>query len=201
MTAEKKQRLVGVLIGVIIAVCLLAAASYGYMRGSGDGTATKSAMPDTQAQDANLAQLESSLQENPSDLNLRLEVANGYYDLGMAVRDSAPDDSNTYLRKAIGHYQDVLKGKKEVNILVDLATAAFYSGDDGVAEENFVEAIKLDPNFYPAHFNYGVYLFHAKQDYDGCLKEWKKALELQPTGPEAERLQKLISGLEQQAKP
>lgn len=201
MAAEKKQRLVGVLIGVIISACLLGAAAYGYMRGSGDRTASKSPIPDTQAQAENLAQLESSLQGNPSDFNLRLEVANGFYDLGMAVRDSVPDDSNTYLRKAMGHYQEVLKGKKEVNILVDLATAAFYSGDDGVAEENFVEAIKLDPNFYPAHFNYGVYLFHAKQDYDGCLKEWKTALELQPSGPEAERLQKLITGLEQQTKP
>lgn len=199
MATENKQRLLGVIIGVVISICLLGAAAYGYMRGAGGAPTTGPGGQEPKNQAANLAQLEGSLQGNPSDLNLRLEVANGYYDLGIAVRDSAPEDSNNYLRKAVGHYQEVLKGKKDVNILVDLATAAFYSGDDIVADENYHKAIELNPKFYPAHFNYGVFLFHAKQDYAGCLKEWKTALELQPTGPEAERLQKLITGLEQQS--
>jgi adenylate cyclase len=48
------------------------------------------------------------------------------------------------------------------------------------AEKNLKRAIKLDPNSYRAHADYGLLLIHSTPDKDGALREFRKAVDLNP---------------------
>ena len=44
--------------------------------------------------------------------------------------------------QAISYYENVLNTKKDINVLTDMATAAFYSGQNDLAEKSFKEAVQ-----------------------------------------------------------
>jgi tetratricopeptide (TPR) repeat protein len=145
-----------------------------------------------------LQAMEKQLSQNSNDINLRVELANQYYDLASGLRGSNQDESIILFNQAVSHYKEVLKSTTDINVLVDMATAAYYGKDNATAEETFKKAIQLDPKFYHARYNYGVFLFHAKGDMNGALQEWKTALTLNPSPQDTERLKNLISGLEEE---
>lgn len=216
MSLFDKQRVTAFVIGGLLIVGLLGAASYGYSYSKGGGTATNNTAlkggvttNNTGAQqgqsDAKLKEqknavdvLEKKLAGQPADVSTQLQLANAYYDLGVTALDAAPNDAPAYLDKAISNYQVVLQTKADPNVMVDMATAAFYGGKDDVAGEAFKKVVTVYPDFYQGHYNYGIYLFHVKQDYKDALAEWEHALQLKPTGPEADGLKKLISGVQNQ---
>lgn len=79
-------------------------------------------------------------------------------------------------------YQKILKTNQDPNIMVDMATSAFYSGDYDLAEKTFKEVIVIKPDSITALFNYGIFLSQAKQDWAGALNQWQKALPLAENG-------------------
>ncbi|MHB1404926.1 MAG: tetratricopeptide repeat protein [Desulfitobacteriaceae bacterium] len=211
MSLFNNQRVIAIVIGGLLIIGLLGAASYGYSyskRGAGaNDTGTQQGQSANQ-QGQNEAQLkeqknavdvmEKKLGAQPADVNTQLQLANAYYDLGVTALDAAPNDAPAYFEKAISNYQAVLQTKADPNVMVDMATAAFYGGKDDVAGEAFQKVVTVYPDFYQGHYNYGIYLFHVKQDYKDALAEWDRALQLKPTGPEADRLKQLISGVQKQ---
>lgn len=211
MSLFQNQRVTAIVMGGLLVVVLLGAASYGYSYSKGKSaanntgtqqgqTTAQSAQNDAQLKEQKKAvdQLEQKLGSQAADADTRLQLANAYYDIGVTALDAAPNDAPGYFEKAVSNYQEVLKTKKDPNIMVDMATAAFYGGKDEVADDAFKKATAAYPDFYQAHYNYGIYLFHVKQDYNDALAEWNKALQLKPTGPEADRLKQLISGVQSQ---
>ncbi|MHB1654010.1 MAG: tetratricopeptide repeat protein [Desulfitobacteriaceae bacterium] len=212
MSLFSKQRVTAFVIGGLLLVGLLGAASYGYSYSKGGAatknTGSKGGAATQQGQSANQQQLkeqknavdvlEKKLAAQPADVNTQLQLANAYYDLGGTALEAAPNDAPAYLDKAVSNYQAVLQTKADPNVMVDMATAAFYGGKDDVAGEAFKKVVTVYPDFYQGHYNYGIYLFHVKQDSKDALAEWDHALQLKPTGPEADRLKQLISGVQSQ---
>lgn len=201
MTVVTEHKFVPVIIGLFVILILIGAAVYSYPKGNSQSTVASN-NPTDQLQDRMkkeqnyLASLEKKVMEKPTDVEGRLRLARAYYESGMEFHDEFPDLAVQYFDKAVRNYQEVPKSKTEPDILVDMATAAFYGKKDDIAEKAFQDAVAHYPDYYQGHFNYGIFLYHVKQDYSGCLREWNTALKLKPTGPEAERLQKLIAGIQ-----
>ncbi|WP_434511997.1 tetratricopeptide repeat protein [Desulfitobacterium sp. AusDCA] len=145
---------------------------------------------------AAILEKENQLKENPGDANLRLELGNQYYDLASELQSSNPEEAVLDFNKAVTHYQEYLKTNNVLRVWVDLATAAYYGNDEATAENAFKKAIQIDSKDDQVHYKYGVFLFHSKKDYPGAVQEWKTALALNPSGQDAERIKRLISGLE-----
>lgn len=103
--------------------------------------------------------LNQQIRTNPNDIQLQQDLGNSYYDLGTAARTEAPNEAKSDYIQATVYYQNVLKTKQDINVLTDMATAAFYSGQNDLAEKSYQEAIKQNPNFQQALFNYGVYQY------------------------------------------
>ena len=200
---KRKHRFVAAVLAVLVAFSMVGSAILVYFEGG-------FAQPEIPAQTAldpakQLQALKDSTEAikeqakaNPADLTLQTELGNAYYDLGMAALDLAPGEAKDYLLQAVTVYQNVLKSKRDINILVDLATAAFNAGEQDLAARSFQQALAEKPDFYPALFNYGKFLFEAKQDYLGAIEQWQKALQLNPSQQDAEMLKTLIAAAQGQ---
>ncbi|AFM02473.1 tetratricopeptide repeat protein [Desulfitobacterium dehalogenans ATCC 51507] len=124
--------------------------------------------------------LKQALEANPQDTQIRLSLADTYYDWGMQTLSQDMSEENlgattSILQQAVAEYQEVLKTEKNVNILVDMATAAFYTSQNELADQTFQEALQEDPNFYNGLYNYGVFLY-SQGNYGKAIEQWEKAL-------------------------
>ena len=141
--------------------------------------------------------LKQALEANPQDTQTRLTLADTYYDWGMQTlsQDMAEENlatTTSILQQAVTEYQEVLKTEKNVNILVDMATAAFYTSQNELADQTFQEALQEDPNFYNGLYNYGVFLY-SQGDYGKAIEQWEKALALENISTDdKERLERNI---------
>lgn len=137
--------------------------------------------------------LNQQIRTNPNDIQLQQDLGNSYYDLGTAARTEAPNEAKSDYIQATVYYQNVLKTKQDINVLTDMATAAFYSGQNDLAEKSYQEAIKQNPNFQQALFNYGVYQYQIKKDNASAIRLWQSALDKDPNGPNAAEIKQLIA--------
>ncbi|WP_018211996.1 tetratricopeptide repeat protein [Desulfitobacterium hafniense] len=141
--------------------------------------------------------LKQALEANPQDTQTRLALADTYYDWGMQTlsQDMAEENlatTTSILQQAVTEYQEVLKTEKNANILVDMATAAFYTSQNELADQTFQEALQEDPNFYNGLYNYGVFLY-SQGDYGKAIEQWEKALALENISTDnKERLERNI---------
>ncbi|SHN69320.1 tetratricopeptide repeat protein [Desulfitobacterium chlororespirans] len=141
--------------------------------------------------------LKQALEANPQDTQTRLALADTYYDWGMQTlsQDMAEENlatTTSILQQAVTEYQEVLKTEKNASILVDMATAAFYTSQNELADQTFQEALQEDPNFYNGLYNYGVFLY-SQGDYGKAIEQWEKALALENTSTDnKERLERNI---------
>ena len=145
-----------------------------------------------------VAALEAAVAANPEDTAARLKLADAYFNLGLQEKATMPEQAVRHFRQAAGAYQEAVKRRDSVQATVNLAVAAFYGKDDDLAEQVFKAAVIKYPYTFDVHFNYGIFLYHAKQDYSASIEEWQRALELKPSGPQADQLHKLIAGLQTQ---
>lgn len=142
-------------------------------------------------------QLEQALKLDPDNEELHVNLGNLLYDLGIHYA-SAGDNvkANRYLKEATVPYLKALEIKPSlIGARVDLATAAYYSGQNDLAEEHFVKAIEQDPSFINGRINYGHFLLYAQGDKDGALEQWNKAMELEPDPTTRAKLETLISNV------
>ena len=141
--------------------------------------------------------LKQALEANPQDTQARLGLANAYYDLGMQtlsqdMSEEVLEASTSLLKQAVEEYKEVLKTEKNVNILVDMATAATYAQEYELAEEAFQEALQENPNFYNGLYNYGFHLY-VRNNFGGAIEQWEKALALENiTEDDKKRLERNI---------
>lgn len=132
--------------------------------------------------------LNQVIEANPQDSQTRLNLANTYYDwAAQTLAGEKPEEAAAIFRQAVAEYQEVLKSQKDINILVDMATAAYFGGQDDLAEQTFQEALAEDPNFFNGLFNYGIFLMYAKEDYGAAIAQWEKALKIENLPPESKQ--------------
>ncbi|WP_407312727.1 tetratricopeptide repeat protein [Desulfosporosinus sp. SB140] len=194
-SAKKTQNLKAIVIILLLISSIVGAGAYGYFRGNSSAatSSASSANSDYNSLKNRVTVLSQQVRSNPNDIQLQLDLGNSYYDLGTAARTAAPNEAkDDYIQSTI-YYQNVLKTKEDINVLTDMATAAFYSGQNDLAEKSFQKAINENPDFQQALFNYGVYLFQIKKDYTSAIRLWQTALDKDPNGPNADEIKQLIA--------
>ncbi|GAW93046.1 tetratricopeptide repeat protein [Calderihabitans maritimus] len=143
----------------------------------------------------NIRQYEQVLKANPDNLEVLVDLGNDHYDLGViyAGELNQPEKAFEHFAKATEAYQKAISIDPEnINVRVDLATAAFYSNQYDLAEEHFKKAIEQDPNFINARRNYGVFLAQARGDYEGAIAQWEAVLALNPSPDVRKDFEELI---------
>lgn len=195
---KKTQRIFAIIIAILVSFSMIGTAAFGYIYSNlstppSSSASAPSSTEQFKQQKSQVQSLELQAKAKPDDLGLQQQLADAYYDLGVTAQQVAPAEAPTDFSQAIQGYQKVLKNKKDINVLVDMATAAFYAGQNDLAEKSFKEALADKPDFPNALYNYGIFLAQAKNDLNGAIQLWQEALNKNPTGPDAENLKQLIA--------
>lgn len=172
---KKTQRTIGIVIAVLVSIAMIVPSFGVLFTNSGNGGV---ADPNNiQGLQSEVDSLSQALQANPQAASTRLSLANTYYDLAIATSQSeTPEKAEAIFKQAVAEYQEVTKTNKDVNVLTDMATAAFYGGEVDLADQTFKLALAEKPDFLNALLNYGVFLMNAKNDYMGAIAQWNTAL-------------------------
>lgn len=120
-----------------------------------------------------------ALKANPNDFDKLVQLGNIYY------------DANVY-PEAITYYTRAVKIRPDPNVLTDLGTAYFYTGDSKTALSKFDEALKQDPKLANALFNTGIVKWQGLKDPKGAIEVWEKLLRDNPNYEGKQKVQELI---------
>ncbi len=150
-----------------------------------------------------IAQLKESLERNPNEEYFLTQLGNTYYDLGRIYQylNNEPKWVESFAA-AIEPYGKVLESKPDnVDIRVDRAVAAFWSGNLELAGEEFERALEINPNHLNANYNYGVFLFFGLNRPAEAISRFARVLELNPSDSQlVAAAQMLITQAEQALK-
>jgi len=203
---KKTQRVYATILTVLVSVAMIGSAFIGYFASSGNtpsGSANSTAANATADYQAKKVTIEAMVKQaklDPANVALQTALANQYYDAGVAAETVAPTETQENFKNAVAAYQVVLKTSKDPNIMVDMATAAFKSQQNDLAEKTFKEALTLKPDHYNGLVNYGFFLANVKQDLAGAISQWEKAKTIAASSTEKDQVAALISQAQSQLK-
>lgn len=135
-------------------------------------------------QQTTIRQLEQALKLNESNQQLWVELGNARYDLGgiYSGQQRFPEAQQEFSR-AVEAYQKALEiVPGQIDVRVDMATAAYFAGRDDEAEAGFAKALEQNPDHLIANLNYGVFLADRRNDYAKAVTYWQKVVDLDPDG-------------------
>lgn len=128
------------------------------------------------------SKLRTQYESDTSNPTALLNLANGYFDWGVAAlnhaqTDDETDHARTLLNDAVGYYDSYLEGNPGAKAaLVDRAICIFYAGDHAKAIAQLEDLTKnLDAGFAPAWANLGMFYEtdgrtdEARQAYQAAL--------------------------------
>ena len=138
--------------------------------------------------DQSVAPLLATLKASPDDFSTIVQVANLYYD-GRQYPD------------AIKYYQLAAKSQPtNADVLTDLGTSLWYTGDADGAIAEFQKALKYRPDHPGTLFNLGVVRWQGKFDPKGAVQAWEELLRRNPDYPQRQEVQEYIDRAKQHAK-
>jgi cytochrome c-type biogenesis protein CcmH/NrfG len=138
--------------------------------------------------DQAVAPLLATLKNNPDDFNSLIQVANIYFD-------------GRQYPEAITYYRRAAKGQPtNSDVLTDLGTAIWYTGDADGAITEFQTALKYRPDHPGTLFNLGIVRWQGKLDPKGAVEAWEQLLKLNPNYPEKQQVQEYIDRAKQHSK-
>lgn len=120
-----------------------------------------------------------ALKSNPDDWEKLVKLGDIYYDASVYP-------------EAISYYTKAVKIRPDPNVLTDLGTAYFYTGDSSTALKMFDQALKQDPKLANALFNTGIVKWQGLKDPKGAIAVWEKLLKDNPNYPARDKVQELI---------
>ena len=184
---------------LISGACLLLGLAVGYVIFGGQRAAVPVAAPVAQVAapatggpqpglfDEQRAQaLRNILARNPTDVQANTQLGHLYYDSGRFA-------------EAIGPYQQAFAiDARNVNLSTDLGTSFWYSGRPDEAIAQFAKSLAINQTHPQTLFNLGIVKRDGKQDYAGALQAWEKLLANNPSYPERDKVQQLISEVKAQ---
>ena len=146
--------------------------------------------PEKQKQmvDQAAAPLLAALKSSPDKFATVVKLANLYYD-GRQFPEAIQ-----YYRRAVNiqpHNADVL---------TDLGTSLWYTGDADQAIANFEQALKYRPNSPETLFNLGVVRWQGKMDPQGATQAWEELLDRNPNYPERRQIEEYIARAKEHVK-
>jgi len=194
---------------ILAVFCLLLGAAVGYLfrasdspEGTGEasspigGSVSQSQPPRPQLSpeeqkrmvDQAVAPLLTTLKASPDDLATIVKVANLYYD-------------GQQFPEAIRYYRRAVKIQPHnADILTDLGTSLWYTGDADQAIANFEQALKYRPDSPEALFNLGVVRWQGKMDPKAATQAWEDLLERNPNYPQRQQIEEYIARAKQHVK-
>jgi cytochrome c-type biogenesis protein CcmH/NrfG len=192
---------------LLAAFCLVLGVTLGYLfRGSASpATANVQAAAatgsDAQGQSAQItpeqqkamveqavAPMLATLKTNADDFNTLVQVANVYYD-------------GRQYPEAIKYYQLAVKSQPtNADLLTDLGTSLWYTGDADGAIAEFQTALKYRPDHPGTLFNLGVVRWQGKLDPKGAVEAWQELLRRNPNYPQRQEVEEYIARAKQHAK-
>jgi cytochrome c-type biogenesis protein CcmH/NrfG len=103
--------------------------------------------------------------------------------------------------QTVKYYQLAAKSQPEnADLLTDLGTSLWYSGDADGAIAEFQKALKYQPDHPGTLFNLGIVRWQGKSDTQGAVQAWQELLQKNPNYPEKQQLQEYIAKAKQHAK-
>jgi len=135
-----------------------------------------------------VAPLLATLKTSPNDFNTIVQVANLYYD-------------GRQYPEAVKYYQLAVKSQPtNADVLTDLGTSLWYTGDADGAIAEFQKALKYRPDHPGTLFNLGVVRWQGKLDPKGAVQAWEELLRRNPDYPQRQEVQEYIDRAKQHAK-
>lgn len=197
---KKSQRIFAGILAILVSIAMVGSGLLVFffsgddpLTGTGASKQTANATAEYQAQKVRIDAMVQQAKVDPENVPLQTALGNEYYNAGVAAQTVAPAEIQENFSKAVEAYQIVLKTNKDPNVMVDMATSAFYSQNFDLADKSFKEALVIKPDFSNALVNYGIFLSQAKQDWAGALIQWQKALPLAQKSSDKEQIQAMIT--------
>lgn len=195
---KKTQRIFAGVLAVLISIAMVGSGLLVFffqgdeqLPGSSAAAQTANIEAEYQAQKLRIDAMVEQAKIDPEKIPLQTALGDEYYQAGMTAQMVAPTEMKENFSKAVQAYQKVVETNKDANIMVNLATSAFYSEDNELAEKSYQEALEINPEFLNGLIYYGFFRAYAKQDWAGAIEQWQKALPLAQSS-EKEQIQAMI---------
>lgn len=194
----------------LAAICLVIGLAIGYLvRGSAaPAAATASAAPEAMPQQAQAAtapqqrmpsldQMKQMADKQAAPLLEKLKTDPNNADLlnqvGMMYR------ATHQFKAAIDYYQKSLAiDPKNIGARTDMASCMYYLGDIDGALAQLNKSLTYDPKHMGTLVNIGIIKWKGKDDVDGAVAAWQKALKLNPTAENKQLIEHMIAEAKQQ---
>ena len=138
--------------------------------------------------DQAVAPLLATLKTSPDDFSTIVQAANLYYD-------------GRQYPEAVKYYQLAVKIQPtNADVLTDLGTSLWYTGDADGAIAEFQTALKYRPDHPGTLFNLGIVRWQGKLDPKGAVQAWEELLRRNPDYPQKQMVQEYIDRAKQHAK-
>ena len=125
--------------------------------------------------------LKAQYEADPSNPSALYNLANAYFDWGLAVQNHAVSDDDAahaveVFKRAVSYYDTYLADNPDAkSVTVDRAICVFYTGDHTAAITDLEEMLAQDDSFAPAWANLGMFYENdgrtddAQQAYERAL--------------------------------
>jgi tetratricopeptide (TPR) repeat protein len=123
-------------------------------------------------------ELNQKLENNPDDTEVIIQLADAYYEKSYVTSQLNVNEYQQDLKNAMELYQKVSVDHEDAELMLKLATTAFYYGESTVAEQTFQDLLKREPENVDALYGYGVFLLYDKGDHQKAKENWEKAITL-----------------------
>ena len=200
-------------------ICLIIGLAIGYfLRGSAAPSQTAAASPAVpaaqQTQDPHAGMAQQPQQHMPS-LDEMKQMADKQAAPLLAKLKTDPNNadllnqlgvmyrSTHQFKTAIGYYQKSLAiNPKNVGARTDMASCMYYLGDTDGALVQLDKSLTYDPKHAGTLINIGIIKWKGKNDVDGAVAAWQKALKLTANPQDKEAIEHMIAeATQQQNKP
>lgn len=135
-----------------------------------------------------LATIQEQIKANPGKTVLYVEAGNLLFD-------------HDQHESAIKYYEQALEiGGDNADVLTDAGISYRHIGQSPKAVELFRRARKADPKHENSALNLGVVQFHDLKDHKAALEAWREYLALNPQGPRADMIRRVVKQIEEEQK-
>lgn len=132
-----------------------------------------------------LTELQDWAQTHPQESQVRINLANTYYDMGR-------------FDTAINWYEEALQLEPDnVDVRTDLGTAYLYTGNPIKAVERYKRSLEINPNHTQTLQNISV-AYLSTGNYDNAIGHLERLLESHPNHPQREEIEQQIEYIKNQ---
>ncbi|HTM32046.1 MAG TPA: tetratricopeptide repeat protein [Vicinamibacterales bacterium] len=127
--------------------------------------------------------LESVAQQNPKDVQPRVQLGNLYF------------DAEQYPQAISWYEQAFALNNRDANVSTDLGVAYYYTNQPDRAIKQFEHSLSIDPKHLKTLLNMGIVRAFGKQDLEGAAKAWEEVVAIAPNSQEGQAAKKGLEGL------